>query len=85
MLRNWIINKLTDQEETCRKTLAQQLNISGTLAKLLIQRGITTFDQAKAFFRPEVELLHNPFLLNDMDKAVDRLTVALHMNVKIMV
>jgi single-stranded-DNA-specific exonuclease len=85
MLRNWIINKLTDQEETCRKTLAQQLNISGTLAKLLIQRGITTFDQAKAFFRPEVELLHNPFLLNDMDKAVDRLTVALHQNQKIMV
>jgi single-stranded-DNA-specific exonuclease len=85
MLRNWIINKLTDQEESCRKTLAQQLNISGTLATLLVQRGIYTFEQAKAFFRPEVGLLHDPFLLNDMEKAVERLTNALHQNEKILV
>ena len=50
MLRNWIINELTNQEESCRKTLAQQLRISGTLAKLLVQRGINTLEEANAFF-----------------------------------
>lgn len=85
MLRNWIVNKLTDQEESCRRNLSQQLNISGTLAKLLVQRGIKTYEEAKAFFRPEVGLLHDPFLLNDMDKAVERLNRALQQNEKILV
>lgn len=85
MLRNWIINELTDQEESCRKTLAQQLRISGTLAKLLVQRGICTIQEANAFFHPEIGLLHDPFLLNDMDKAVERLNQALHLNQKILV
>ncbi len=85
MLRNWITNELTNQEESCRKTLAQQLRISGTLAKLLVQRGIYTVEQANAFFHPEIGLLHDPFLLNDMDKAVDRLSEALHLNQKILV
>ena len=85
MLRNWIINELTDQEESCRKTLAQQLRISGTLAKLLVQRGICTMQEANAFFHPEIGLLHDPFLLNDMDKAVERLNQALHLNQKILV
>lgn len=85
MLRNWIINKLNDQEESCRRTLAQQLKISGTLAKLLVQRGIYTLQEANAFFHPEAGLLHDPFLLNDMDKAVERLNEALHLNQKILV
>ena len=85
MLRNWIINELTDQEESCRNTLAQQLRISGTLAKLLVQRGICTIQEANAFFHPEIGLLHDPFLLNDMDKAVERLNQALHLNQKILV
>ena len=85
MLRNWIINKLTNEEESCRRTLIQQLNISGTLATLLVQRGIKTYNDAKAFFRPEVGLLHDPFLLNDMDKAVERLHRALQKNEKILV
>jgi single-stranded-DNA-specific exonuclease len=85
MLRNWIINELTNQEESCRKTLAQQLRISGTLAKLLVQRGICTMQEANAFFHPEIGLLHDPFLLNDMDKAVERLNQALHLNQKILV
>ena len=85
MLRNWILNELTDQEESCRKTLAQQLRISGTLAKLLVQRGICTMQEANAFFHPEIGLLHDPFLLNDMDKAVERLNQALHLNQKILV
>lgn len=65
--------------------LASQLNISKTLANLLVRRGITTFDQARLFFRPSVTDLHDPFLMTDMDKAVVRLEEALSRNEKILV
>ena len=57
--------------------LASQLNINKTLANLLVRRGITTFDQARLFFRPSVTDLHDPFLMTDMDKAVIRLEEAI--------
>ena len=65
--------------------LASQLNISRTLANLLVQRGITTFDQARLFFRPSVTDLHDPFLMKDMDLAIDRMHAAIQNNEKIMV
>jgi single-stranded-DNA-specific exonuclease len=58
--------------------LAMELNISHVLANLLIQRNITTFDEAKAFFRPSLDDLHDPFLMKDMDKAVERLEHAIN-------
>lgn len=57
--------------------LALELNINHVLANLLIQRDIKTFDQAKAFFRPSLDDLHDPFLMKDMDKAVERLDKAI--------
>src|SRR5882672_7399100 len=57
--------------------LATQLNISSILANLLAQRGIRSFDEAKKFFRPTIADLHDPFLMRDMDKAIDRLEQAL--------
>ena len=65
--------------------LASQLNINKTLANLLVRRGITTFDQARLFFRPSVTDLHDPFLMTDMDKAVIRLEEAIARNEKILV
>mgnify|MGYP003836919913 CR=1 FL=1 len=65
--------------------LAQALGIDPLLSSLLVQRGITTFDQAKRFFRPSLEELHDPFLMKDMDKAVARLELALKKNEKILV
>ena len=65
--------------------LASQLNISRTLANLIVQRGITTFDQARLFFRPSVTDLHDPFLMKDMDLAIDRMYAAIQNNEKIMV
>lgn len=65
--------------------LASQLNISKTLANLLVRRSITTFDQARLFFRPSVTDLHDPFLMKDMDKAIDRLDQAIANNEKIMI
>ncbi|UUC46054.1 single-stranded-DNA-specific exonuclease RecJ [Flavobacterium cerinum] len=59
------------------KQLASELNVSPLIAGLLIQRGIDTFDQAKAFFRPSLDDLHDPYLMKDMDKAVERIEKAI--------
>lgn len=85
MLRNWIFNELTAEEEKSKEELTKQLGISPTLCNLLVQRGITTYDAAKSFFRPQLTDLHDPFLLNDMDKAVNRLNAAITDKEKILV
>lgn len=59
------------------KHLAQALSVEDFVASLLVQRGIETFDEAKAFFRPSLQHLHDPFLMKDMDKAVDRIEKAI--------
>jgi single-stranded-DNA-specific exonuclease len=59
------------------KHLAQALNVEDFVATLLIQRGIETFEDAKNFFRPSLEHLHDPFLMKDMDKAVARIELAI--------
>jgi single-stranded-DNA-specific exonuclease len=59
------------------KHLAQALNVEDFVATLLIQRGIETFDDAKNFFRPSLEHLHDPYLMKDMDKAVSRIENAI--------
>lgn len=70
--------------DTVRK-LSQELNISLVLANLLVQRGVTSFDEAKQFFRPSLDNLHDPFLMKDMDKAIERLERALGDGEKILV
>ncbi|MBB2146894.1 single-stranded-DNA-specific exonuclease RecJ [Pedobacter sp. LMG 31464] len=70
--------------ETC-KTLAQELNIAYSLAQLLVQRGITNFEDARYFFRPTLTQLHDPFLMKDMEKATVRITSALQNQEKILV
>jgi single-stranded-DNA-specific exonuclease len=59
------------------KHLASQLNVDEIIATLLVQRGIETFDDAKRFFRPSLNDLHNPYLMKDMDKAVARIEKAI--------
>ena len=56
--------------------LAEALNVSPIIATLLEQRGITSFEQARDFFRPDLAKLHDPFLMNDMELAVKRLESA---------
>ncbi|CAH0337145.1 Single-stranded-DNA-specific exonuclease RecJ [Flavobacterium sp. CECT 9288] len=63
-------------EETV-KHLAKALNVEDFVATLLVQRGITTFEEARAFFRPSLDNLHDPFLMKDMDKAVSRIETAI--------
>ena len=67
------------------RQLQQELNISEPLAILLAQRGITTFQQAKEFFRPTLSQLHNPFLMKGMKEAVERLDLALKNNETILI
>ena len=57
--------------------LQKALTINYDLCKILIQRGIDTFDKAKQYFRPQLSDLHDPFLMKDMDKAVNRILSAI--------
>lgn len=85
MTQKWIIKTLDEQQIEIKNTLASALNISPILAQLLVQRGICTFEDARNFFRPDFANLHDPFLMADMDKAVNRLTDAIQDNEKILI
>ncbi|WP_026708444.1 single-stranded-DNA-specific exonuclease RecJ [Flavobacterium frigidarium] len=65
--------------------LAQALHVEDFVATLLVQRGIETFEEAKAFFRPSLDHLHDPFLMKDMDKAVERIEKAIANQERILV
>lgn len=79
----WQLKAQADPQQA--KALAQSLNINTYLSNLLIQRKITTFEQARQFFRPQLDDLHNPFLMADMTKAVDRLNQAINKQENILV
>ncbi|MFZ4786238.1 MAG: DHH family phosphoesterase [Flavobacteriales bacterium] len=83
MEKNWIAKIQPEQQQV--SDLASDTTMSPVLCSLLIQRGITVFEEAKAFFRPHLNQLHDPFLMRDMDRAVDRLQEALESDQKIMV
>ena len=70
---------------TTVQQLSKDLSIDTTLSKLLVQRGISTFEEAKKFFRPSLEELHDPFLLKDMDLAVSRIEKAIASNENILI
>jgi single-stranded-DNA-specific exonuclease len=65
--------------------LASAINADRVTTTLLLQRGVTDFDEAKEFFRPDLNLLNDPFLMKDMDKAVARILTALEKKEKILV
>jgi len=65
--------------------LAGVLNVDANIASLLVQRGVETYEQAKQFFRPSLDDLHDPYLMKDMDKAVARIEQAFANNENILV
>lgn len=71
----WTLKPIPDFDKV--NSLAKSLNVDREIAYLLVQRGIETFDDAKHFFRPSLEHLHDPFLMKDMDKAVKRIENAI--------
>ncbi len=82
MQKKW---KILSADEAKINDLLQSLKIHPVLCKILVQRGIKTFDQAKDFFRPRLTDLHSPWLMKDMEKAVERIIAAINNNEKILV
>ena len=81
--KRWVFKNSADKNEIL--ALADSLNISHVLADLLLQRNVTNFNEAKYFFRPSLEDLHDPFLMRDMEKASKRVIKAITENEKITV
>lgn len=81
--KRWTLHEASDKNAVL--ALADSLNISAVLAELLIQRNITNFFEAKNFFRPELDNLHDPYLMEDMEKASIRVIKAITNNEKIVV
>lgn len=79
----WILKEQADPAKVTR--LATEVGIDRVLAELLVKRGVETFGQARTFFRPSLADLHDPFLMKDMDVAVERLHAAITAHEKIMV
>ena len=79
----WILKEPADPAKVER--LSTEVGIDRVLAELLVKRGVETFEQARAFFRPSLDALHDPFLMKDMDKAVERLHRAITSREKILV
>ena len=81
--KRWVIKPQGDKEMV--ESLAFSMGIPNELANLLVQRGITTSNEATRFFNPKLSDLHDPFLMKDMDKAVERVDEAVRNGEKIMV
>ena len=81
--RKWLVKEVGEPETVAR--LSTEIGIDSVLATLLVQRGIKSFEQARAFFRPSLSSLHDPFLMKDMDKAVARLKKAVEGRERILV
>ena len=79
----WILKEQADPVKVDR--LATEVGIDKVLAELLIKRGVESFEQARCFFRPSLDQLHDPFLMQDMDAAVERLRKAITSREKILV
>jgi single-stranded-DNA-specific exonuclease len=82
MQKRWTIIQ-ADQEKV--HSLQQSLKIHQAICKILVQRNIETFDQAKNFYRPQLTDLHDPWSMKDMDKAVDRIVTGIENHEKILV
>ena len=83
MEKRWVIKDDPEREVVVK--LIEEVGVSRPVANILAQRGIKTFDEAKSFFRPEISGLHDPFLMKGMEKAVDRIELAIAANENILI
>jgi len=83
METKWILHQPVDKQQV--DEIVKVLNIDENLATLLVQRGITNYEEAKTFFRPSLSQLHDPFLMKDMDKAVERVLRAIEEGEKVLI
>src|SRR5664279_2080925 len=83
MKKRWVVKDKGDTAVV--KQLSGALNVSESLANLMVQRSITSADEANAFFNPSLDSLHDPFLMKDMNIAVERISDAVKKNERILV
>jgi single-stranded-DNA-specific exonuclease len=83
MEKRWVVKEKGDTAVV--KQLAWALDVSESLANLMVQRNISSADEASAFFHPSLDYLHDPFLMKDMNIAVDRISTAIKKNERILV
>ena len=83
MQKRWVQRSQGDKQQA--ENLALALKIDPALATVLTERGISTFDEARSYFRPQLTDFHDPFLMKDMDKAIVRIQNALHNHEKILI
>lgn len=83
MEKSWVVKE--KGETAVVKQLAGALGVSDSLANLMVQRGITSAEEASAFFNPSLDYLHDPFLMKNMNIAVDRISTAIKKNERILV
>jgi single-stranded-DNA-specific exonuclease len=83
MVKRWLHREIPPKEQV--EQLSKAINTNSYLSSILFQRGIHDFEAAKKYFRPELEDLHDPFLMKDMEKAVKRLKTALDKEEKILI
>jgi single-stranded-DNA-specific exonuclease len=83
MEKRWVLKPQGDKDLV--RHLSKLLNINENLANLLAQRGISSYDEAKAYFRPQMEHLYNPFLMSGMHKAIERIEQAIKKGEKILI
>lgn len=81
--KKWIVKEQGNPAQV--RALSAELDIDPVLANLLVQRGLTTVEKAREFFRPDLSKLHDPFLMKDMDKAVNRLERAIQSEEKVLI
>ncbi|MDR1913452.1 MAG: DHH family phosphoesterase, partial [Clostridiales bacterium] len=85
MINKWNFRNPTQEELQNRDRLVAEIGLSPVIALLLVQRGVSTAEEVRRFFKPSLSHLHDPFLMPDMDKAVKRLNKALGDKEKILV
>lgn len=83
MVKRWLYKELPNPAEI--DSLSKAINTNPYLTSILVQRGVNTFEKAKAFFRPTINDLHDPFLMKDMGRAVERLKRAIDQGEKILI
>ncbi|MDB5287374.1 MAG: single-stranded-DNA-specific exonuclease RecJ [Mucilaginibacter sp.] len=83
MNKRWVLKDAAD--DSIVQELSAALNINPVLSSLLVHRGITSFDDARYFFRPSQLHLHDPFLMQDMEKAIERIEQAIAQNQKVLI
>jgi single-stranded-DNA-specific exonuclease len=83
MQKRWVIRENTNEQAV--SSLSSELNIDPVLSGMLVQRGIDNYDDARHFFRPDYRHLHDPFLMRDMEKAIERIGEAIKYKEKILI